>query len=357
MARRDYYNVLGVKKASSPDEIKRAFRALALKYHPDRNPDDVEAERRFREITEAWEVLGDPQKRAQYDRLGAFYKPNGQPPSPDELGEYFTEALGSIFGKRADNQPGEDLRYTLTLELEEVLTGGEHSISVPRQVACTRCGGDTADPDGGRKDCEPCEGSGKAVGRRLFRQTCARCDGRGFVVVKKCEKCEGSGRHGSEDVLKVKVPAGVATGQKLKLRGKGNEGFGDGAPGDLFVIVNIADHPLFSRRGADLICELPITFAEAALGAEVRVPTLEGATTIRVPAGTSSGKVLRLSGQGLPLPKQKGRRGDLHLQVVVEIPDQLSPQQREALLGFAELAGADAHPKRAEFDRSVLGRG
>ncbi|HJN75759.1 MAG TPA: J domain-containing protein [Myxococcota bacterium] len=357
MARSDYYNVLGVRKTADQDELKRAYRALAMKYHPDRNPDDVEAERRFHQISEAWEVLGDPQKRAQYDRLGPFYKPNGQPPTPDELGEYLSDAIGGIFGRSKNNQPGDDLRFTLVVELEEVLTGVEKEINVPRQATCTRCGGVGADPDGGRRDCEPCEGTGKATGRRLFRQSCARCDGRGWVIVKKCTACAGTCRAGSEERLKVKVPRGVATGQKLKVRAKGNDGLGDGAPGDLYVIVNVADHPLFGRRGPDLTCELPITFNEAALGAEVRVPTIEGTTTIRIPPGTSSGKILRLSGQGLPLPKKKEGRGDLHLQVVVEIPAALSPEQKAALERFAELTGAEAHPRRADFDRAVDSRG
>lgn len=357
MARKDYYNVLGVKKTADQDEVKRAYRALAKKYHPDRNPEDVEAERRFHEIAEAWEVLGDGQKRAQYDRLGPFYKANGQPPTPDELGEYFSDAIGGIFGRRKDNQPGDDLRFTLVVELEEVWTGAEKEISVPRQTTCTRCGGVGADPEGGRQDCGSCDGSGKASGRRLFRQGCARCDGRGWVTVKKCDNCGGSCRSGSEEHLKVKVPVGVATGQKLKVRGKGNDGLGDGSPGDLYVIVNVADHALFGRRGPDLTCELPITFDEAALGAEIRIPTLEGSTTIRVPAGTSSGKILRLSGKGLPLPKKKGSFGDLHLQVVVEIPATLSVQQKAALERFAELTGAEAHPRRADFDRAVSNRG
>lgn len=356
MARRDYYNTLGVKKTASQDELKRAYRALALKYHPDRNPEDVDAQRRFQEIAEAWEVLGDPQARATYDRLGPFFKANGQPPTPDELGEYLTDTIGGWFGKRGDNAPGEDIRYTLTVELEEVLTGVEKEVQVPRQCTCTRCGGEGADPDEGRRDCEPCEGTGKATGRRFLRQTCARCDGRGWVTIKKCTRCDGEGRHGSEDALKVKVPAGVATGQKLKVRGKGNDGHGDGTPGDLYVIVNVAEHELFQRRGPDLLCELPITFIEAALGAQVLIPTLSGSMKIRIPPGTSSGKILRLSGEGLPVPKQRDKRGDLHMQVGVEIPDALNADQRAALEEFDRRTGPEAHPRRAAFDAAVTGR-
>jgi molecular chaperone DnaJ len=353
MARRDYYNVLGVKKTASQDEIKRAFRTLAMKYHPDRNPEDVEAERRFREVAEAYEVLGDPETRNKYDRMGPFFKPNGGPPTPDELQDFVSDALSGLFGRKAGNRPGEDLKYTLALTLEEVATGIERDVVVARQCRCTRCKGLGADPDGGRQDCESCGGSGKSATRRWLRQSCARCDGMGFVTTKKCDKCEGEGRHGSEETLKVKVPAGVATGQKLKLRAKGNDGYGDGQPGDLYVVVNVADHDLFRRRGADLLCELPVNFVEAATGADIKVPTLEGVATVRVPPGTASGQVLRLSGRGLA--RKKGR-GDLHLQVVIEVPKGLDSAQIEALKHYAGLTGPEAHPLRAAFDLKVADR-
>ena len=356
MARRDYYNVLGVKKTASQDEIKRAFRALAMKYHPDRNPDDVEAERRFREVAEAYEVLGDAEQRSKYDRMGPFFKPSGGPPTPDDLSDFVSEALGGLFGRKPGNKPGEDLKYTLALTLEEVAQGVEREVSVARQCRCTRCKGDGADPSEGRRACEACEGSGKSATRRWMRQSCARCDGRGFVVLKKCDKCEGEGRHGSEDLLKVKVPPGVATGQKLKLRGKGNDGHGDGQAGDLYVVVNVADHELFRRRGADLLCELPVTFVEAATGADIAVPTLEGVATVRVPPGTSAGQVLRLSGRGLPKNAKNKGRGDLHLQVLIEVPSSLDSEQREALKRYAAVTPPQAHPLRAAFDLKVAKR-
>ncbi len=353
MARRDYYNVLGVKKSASQDEIKRAFRTLAMKYHPDRNPDDVDAERRFREIAEAYEVLGDQEQRAKYDRLGPFFKPSGGPPTPEELQEFVAEALGGLFGRKPDHKPGEDLKYTLSLTLEEVSAGIDREITIARQRCCKHCNGEGADPKDGKRECEPCGGSGKSATRRWLRQSCARCDGRGFIVLKACDTCDGEGRHGSEDVLRVKVPAGVATGQKLKLRGQGNEGYGDGQPGDLYVVVNVSDHELFRRRGADLLCDLPVTFVEAATGADVCVPTLEGSATVRVPAGTNSGQVLRLSGRGLP--RKKGR-GDLHMKVVIEVPPVLDSTQKEALKRYAHLTGPESHPLRAAFDLKVAER-
>lgn len=354
MARRDYYNVLGVKKTASQDEIKRAFRTLAMKYHPDRNPDDVEADRRFREVAEAYEVLGDPESRAKYDRMGPFFKPNGGPPTPEELQEFVSDALNGLFGRKPGNKPGEDLKYTLALSLEDVAAGIEREVQVARQCKCTRCKGLGADPEGGREECQACGGSGKSATRRWLRQSCARCDGVGFVTTKKCTKCDGEGRHGSEETLKVKVPPGVATGQKLKLRGKGNDGHGDGQAGDLYVVINVADHELFRRRGADLLCELPVTYAEAAQGSDVCVPTLEGVATVRVPPGTASGQVLRLSGRGLP--RKKGR-GDLHLQVVIEVPRSLDSDQKKALTEYAALLGPQAHPLRAAFDLKVADRG
>jgi len=355
VARRDYYNILGVKRNATPDDIKKAYRALAMKYHPDRNPDDIDAERRFREVLEAYETLSDPEQRVRFDRMGPLYKPNGAPPTPEEMGEILRELAGGLFGKRRRGEAGEDLRFTLTVSLEEVGTGAEKTLEVSRQITCKRCGGCSADPDGGRRECEPCGGSGRSPTRRLLRQECARCDGRGFIVVKKCTRCGGGGRHGVEDRLKVKVPRGVATGQKLKLRGRGNAPRGAAPAGDLFVVLNVAEHPLFRRRGADLICEVPVTYAEAVLGGEIAVPTLDGATTIRVPPATPSGKLLRLTGRGLPRADRKGR-GDLHLKVVVEIPAGLGPEQRGALERAIALLGADSHPRRSAFDAAVQER-
>jgi len=354
VAIRDYYNVLGVPRNATQDDIKRAYRTLAMRWHPDRNPDDGEAEQHFKDITEAYHTLGDASRRARYDRLGPLYNPDGRPPRPDELNEVFGNMLGNLFRRKRD-QGADDLRYTISLSLEEVATGTDKRIVVPRQVRCRTCGGSGADPNGGQEQCEVCKGSGRATGPRLWRTSCYHCDGRGYTITKPCSACEAEGRVTVEDGIVVKIPAGVATGQKLKLKGKGNSPQGSGRDGDLFVIVNVADHDLFRRRGDDVLVELPLTYPEAALGADVDVPTLEGTTTIRVPPGTPPGKILRLAGRGLPRVGRAGR-GDLHLQVVLEIPEALDSPQREALDQWGATLATGCHPRRAAFDESVRKR-
>jgi molecular chaperone DnaJ len=352
--RKDYYNILGIGRDATGDEIKRAFRQLALKYHPDRNPDDLDAATKFQDATEAYQVLSDPEERLKFDRLGPLYRPDGRPPTPEELQEMLSELVGGLFRRKRTQQHGDDLRTTLTVELEDVATGVIRKLQIARNVRCSVCGSTGADPNGGRKVCDGCNGTGKASARRVFRQSCARCDGRGFVVVKRCGGCDGKGLRGSEDHLKVKVPMGVSTGQKLKLRGRGHEGLTNGASGDLFVVVSVAEHPLFRRRGADLVCDLPLTFAEATLGGEITVPVLGARTTIKVPSGTPSGRILRLVGRGLPKPD--GGEGDLHLKVEVEVPPRLDRAQSEALRRFQDLAGPGAHPQRRAFDEALKER-
>ncbi len=356
MARRDYYAVLGVPRNASTDDVRKAFRARALKYHPDRNPGDAEAERRFREVAEAWEVLGDPETRTRYDRLGPLFTPTGRPPGPEELNNILREAIGGFFGFRRD-AVGEDLRHVVTLSLEEAATGAERTLTLTRVVRCKTCDA-TGDAPEGREKCDPCGGTGKTGQRMLFRSgSCAACDGRGYKPAARCDRCGGDGRHPREETLKVRVPPGVSTGQKLKVKGRGNEGGGRvaPAPGNLFVVVQIEDHPLFRRRGADLLCEAPIRWTEAVLGAELRVPLLVGSTVIRVPPGTPSGKSFRLTGRGLPVPNGNSR-GDLHVKVVVEVPDTLDGPQRAALQELDARVGASAHPKRVAFDDAVRSR-
>lgn len=359
MARRDYYAVLGVGRNASSEDIKRAFRAQALKYHPDRNPGDADAERRFREAAEAWEVLGDAEQRSRYDRLGPLFTPSGRPPNPDELNDILRDALNGLFRRRRPGGPGEDLRFTLTITLEEAAVGAERTLDVPRTVRCKKCDG-TGDHPEGRTPCATCAGSGKSPTRRLLRTECATCDGRGYVPSRKCDRCGGEGRHPLEEKLKVKVPPGVATGQKLKLKSKGHEppafaGTAPGPAGDLYVVVNVDDHAIFRRRGADLLCEVPVTFPEVALGADIAVPTLSGSTTIRIPSGTPSGKTFRLPGRGLPAVEGSGK-GDLHVRVVVEVPTALTPDQRAAVLALGERLGQDAHPARRAWDEALRSR-
>ena len=345
MARRDYYATLGVPRTAGPEEIKKAFRALALRWHPDRNPGDSEAEKRFREVAEAWDVLGDPEKRARFDRMGPLFTHDGKPPRPEDLNEILLDTLGGLLGRKRPGDRGDDLRYTLQMSLEEAASGTERVVSIQRTVHCRDCAA-TGDASEGRTPCGECKGTGKAATRRFLRNDCPHCAGKGYRASKRCARCAGEGRTVAEEQLKVRVPPGVATGQKLKLKGKGNDGPGaSGSAGDLLVIVDVADHPIFRRRGNDLLCEIPVTFAEAALGTEIAVPTLDGVTRIKVPQGTSSGKAFRLPGRGLPGPDGRGR-GDLHARVVIEVPEGLGAEARASLEEFARRAGLEAHPRK-----------
>jgi len=346
--------VLGVARSASGEEVKKAYRNLARRYHPDRNDGDEEAAHRFREIAEAYETLSNPDLRARYDRLGPLYRPDGRPPSPDEVSDWVSDTIGGMFRKRRPEQ-GEDLRYTLTVDLEDVAAGGTRDIEVRRQTTCIHCSGHGAEPKGGRTPCNACDGSGKSSGRRLFRSQCPHCNGSGMITVKKCGTCGGAGRNEEVEALKVRIPKGVATGQKLKLRSKGNDPRAGGETGDLFVIINVTEHSLFQRRGSDLFCTVPIRFTQAALGAELDVPTLDGKTTIRVVAGTPSGKVLRLAGRGLPTMKGN-RRGDLHLELEIETPQDLSEEHRKTLQEFDKSFGSEVHPQRRAFVENMKDR-
>ncbi|MCB9668218.1 MAG: DnaJ domain-containing protein [Alphaproteobacteria bacterium] len=347
---RDFYNVLGIPRNATQDDVKKAYRSLARRWHPDKNPGDEAAADRFKDITEAYRTLSDPDKRRRYDRLGPLYREDGRPPRPEDVNEVVTSFFGGMFRRRS-NERGEDLRYTVSLTLEEVAKGVDKPIVVPRKIRCNVCDGLGVTPEA-RVDCEVCGGSGKAKGTRLFRSNCYHCEGRGFTASSACTKCDGDGRVSLEDTLTVKVPPGVAAGQKLKLAGKGDASRGDGPDGDLYVVVSVADHPLFRRRGEDLLVDLPLRFDELILGADVKVPTLEGVTTIRIPAGSEPGKVLRLAGRGLPRVSSAGR-GDLHLQLQLELPAGIEPLQRRAIEALRDTLPPQAHPRRAAFDRAL----
>lgn len=354
MARRDLYAVLGVARNADADEVKRSYRNLARRYHPDRNQGDEEAARRFREIAEAYETLSNTELRARYDRLGPLYRPDGRPPTPDEVSDWVTDTLGGMFRKRRPEQ-GEDLRYTLSIDLETVATGGERTIEVRRAACCRSCAGDGADPKSGRKQCTECDGTGRSGGRRLFRSQCPHCNGVGHLTIKVCETCTGSGRVESLEKLNVRIPKGVATGQKLKLRGKGNDAKTAGETGDLYVIINVNEHALFQRRGSDLHCSVPIRFTEAIMGANLDVPTLNGSATIKIPVGTESGKLLRLAGRGLPTMKG-GRKGDLHIELNIETPCALNPEQKKAIEELDNILDDAAHPRRSAFVDNMRNR-
>ncbi|MFK7926921.1 MAG: DnaJ C-terminal domain-containing protein [Myxococcota bacterium] len=353
MAYRDLYNVLGVSKSATPDEIKKAYRKLALQWHPDRTGGDEAGAQRFKDISLAYKTLSDAEERARYDRLGPLYTADGRPMRPDELNETVAGIVGRFF-RRDRNHKGKDLRYTLTLDLEDVVTGCKRTISVPRQIRCRTCGGDGARPGDGKTVCDVCTGTGRSQGR-ILRASCYHCSGGGFVVVHPCETCDGEGRRGTEDALEVTVPAGVATGQKLKVAGKGDAPTGSGTEGDLLVVIHIAEHPLFRRRGDDVLLDVPLTFTELALGADVDVPILEGTTTVRINAATPPGQILRLAGRGLPRTGG-GPRGDLHLQLRLDLPTDLTDEQRSTLTRWSKSLDPSAHSRRSAFDDAVRER-
>jgi len=350
----DYYNILGVSRTASSEEIKKAYRGLAMRWHPDKNPEDKGAPHRFKDITAAYRCLSNPEERAKYDRLGPLYTPDGRPPRPEEVSAVAGTLWGNLFGRRRVER-GEDLRYTISVSLEDVAHGVDKEIVVPRFDRCVTCEGDGADPAAGHQECEVCHGTGRSAGPRLLRSDCYHCDGKGWRVAKRCADCDGEGRRAIDETLRVKVPAGIETGQKLKLSGKGQAPKGSGPEGDLFVIVNVADHPLFRRRGEDVLVEVPLTYAEAALGTDLVVPTLQGTTTIRIPPGTPSGQVFRLAGRGLPRIGTT-RHGDLHVQIELEVPPALDGAHREALGRWASDLPPAVHPRRAAFQQAVQER-
>jgi molecular chaperone DnaJ len=350
--KRDYYEVLGLRKSATPDDVKRAFRQLAMRYHPDKNPGDAAAEELFKHVNEAYAVLSDPERRAHYDRFGHFGPGGAVAP------EGVSEALGDIFNelfasrrRKTGAQPGSDLRYTLEVSFEQAASGCEQEIVVPRLVPCARCGESGAEPPSSPLPCASCAGQGDLRVQQGFftvARACPDCGGLGKRIAEPCADCDGLGRAKGERRLKVRVPPGVDTGRRLRLRGEGEEGTRGGPPGDLFVTVRVRPHPIFVRDEADVVCELPVSFVQAALGATVDVPTLDGPVRMRIPAGTQSGKIFRLREKGVRAVRGFGR-GDLLVRVAVETPTRLSDAQKEALRRFAEVSGDDAHPQRKSF--------
>lgn len=371
MSKRDYYEVLGVEKGASEDELKKAYRRLAMKHHPDRNPGDKSAEDKFKEAKEAYEVLSDAQKRAAYDRFGHAGVdpsmrggPGGGPGfDPNEaFGDLFGDVFGEIFGgaggRRRGGGPqvfrGADLRYGLALDLEQAVHGATVEIEVPTLVGCKTCDSTGSAKGSAPETCATCHGHGVVRMQQGFfsiQQTCPRCRGAGKTVKDPCRTCRGRGRVEDSKRLSVKVPAGVDDGDRIRLGGEGQAGENGGPPGDLYVEVQVRPHPIFSRDGADLHCEAPISFTKAALGGEVEVPTLDGRATIKVPAGTQTGRVFRLRGKGVK-PVRGGAQGDLLCRVAVETPVDLTREQKELLERFeASLheKGARHTPKEASW--------
>ena len=347
MAKRDYYAVLGVEKGASDVALKAAYRRLAMKHHPDRNPDDKGAEGRFKELKEAYEVLSDAQKRSAYDRFGhAGVDPSmhtgrgtgGADFDPqDVFGDLFGSAFGDIFGggrqRRSNVFRGADLRYGLALDLEQAVHGATIEIVVPTLKACASCSGTGSAKGTQPEACGGCGGNGVVRMQQGFfsiQQTCPRCRGSGKLVKDPCRSCRGRGRVEDEKRLSVKVPAGVDEGDRIRLTGEGQAGENGGPSGDLYVEVTVRPHQIFNRDGADLGCEVPISFARAALGGEIEVPTLDGRATIKIPSGTQSGRVFRLRGKGVK-PVRGGPIGDLHCRVAVETPIDLTREQKDLL--------------------------
>lgn len=345
---RDYYEILGVARDASTDDIKKAYRQAALKFHPDRNPDGKEeSERRFKEASKAYQVLSEPDKRSQYDRYGeaAFEGAGGGGfdfTSAFSSGA-FEEVLGDLFGDffgggrrgRSRASRGDDLRYDLEIEFEEAARGCEKRISIPRTTSCETCEGSGAKPGTTPETCPACRGAGQVrfqQGMFQIAKTCGQCNGAGKINRTPCPTCRGQGRNRSMREIKVKVPAGVDNGSRLKLRGEGEAGLRGGPAGDLYVVLGVNEHELFHRDGANVVCQRPVSMVDATLGAEVDVPTLDGLVKLKIPAGTQHGKIFRLAGKGVPdLHRPHGARGDQYVSVQVEIPTKLTKKQRKLL--------------------------
>lgn len=360
MNRRDYYEVLGVSRDASAEEVKKAYRRLAHQLHPDKNPGNKEAEERFKEVTEAYEVLSNPERRAAYDRFGTGRPFEGFEGFPDfGFGSVFEDLFEGFFGTNARRRPsaqrGADLRYNLEVTFEEAALGAEKEVAIPRLETCSSCGGSGARPGTGTVTCRVCRGTGQvrySQGFFALSQTCNQCRGAGFVIESPCKGCRGQGRVRVERTVVVNIPPGVETGTRLRLGGEGESGQRGGAPGDLYVVLTVAEHPIFSRQGDDLFCEVPISFVQATLGAEIEVPTLSGKARLRIPPGTQSGATFRVRGKGIANLRRYGR-GDLLVRVIVEVPNRLTPRQRELLEEFASLEDGEGSPLSKGFFEKV----
>lgn len=359
MSKRDYYEVLGVAKNASEAEIKKAFKKLAMKFHPDRNPDSKEAEDKFKEAKEAYDVLSDAQKRAAYDQFGhdaisgmGGGGPGGFGGGGASFSDIFGDVFGDIFGGARGGQHvyrGADLRYNLELSLEEAVNGTTVKIRVPTLVHCETCGGSGAKKGSSPTTCPTCQGHGQVRMQQGFfslQQTCPRCHGSGKIISDPCNSCHGEGRVQKQKTLSVKVPAGVDNGDRIRLSGEGEAGENGGPAGDLYVQISVREHPIFKRNGSDLHCEVPISFTTAALGGELDVPTLNGRVKLKVPEESQSGKLFRLRGKGVSSVRG-GPPGDLLCRVMVETPVNLTSKQKELLREFEEtMQGNDKHSPR-----------
>jgi molecular chaperone DnaJ len=365
VSKRDYYEVLGVAKDADENTIKRAYRKLAMKYHPDRNPDDKAASEKFREVTEAYEVLSDDNKRARYNQYGHagvdeqmqdFWGRGAQDSHAfRDFGDMFGDVFGDMFGfggSGARSTRGADLRYNLNLTLEEAASGREVELKIPRHESCGTCNGSGARPGSNPVPCSTCGGHGQVQMQQGFfavRRTCPTCHGAGTRIESPCISCGGSGRIKVTKKLKVKVPAGVYDGAQVRVAGEGEAGQKGSAAGDLYIVITLKEHSIFERDGADLYCTMPVTFPQAALGAQVDAPTLDGKVTIKIPAGTEAGRVFRLRGHGVPDVRANGQKGDLYVRVQIAVPKKMSGKQEELLRQFANETGDELYPERSSF--------
>jgi molecular chaperone DnaJ len=366
--KRDFYDVLGIPRTAAAPDIKKAFRTLAMKYHPDKNPGDAEAEVRFKEVAEAYEILSDEQKRATYDRFGhdglRGAGMGGGFQNTDDVFMHFSDIFGDLFGgggrRGASRGPqrGADLEYPLTLDFLEAALGCTKEITVPKHAICETCTGTGAAPGSTPVTCTTCKGHGEVIQAQMFlriRATCPTCRGAGRMVKDPCTSCSGSGRVRVSDKIKVNVPAGVDDGTPLRLGGRGNVGDPGAPPGDLYVIIRVSQHDVFSREGTTVLTTVPMHFAVACLGGEVKVPTIDGETTLTIPPSTPSGKVMTLRGKGIPSLNGRGR-GDQLVQVVVAVPKELSPRESELIRELAEIHGAKVPEKEGGFLKGIFGR-
>jgi molecular chaperone DnaJ len=363
MTKRCYYEVLEVERTAGDAELKAAFRKLAMKWHPDRNPGDKSCETRFKEINEAYEVLKDPDKRAAYDRFGhAAFEHGGAPGAAGGFGDVasaFADIFDDLFGmgggrrgRSGGRERGADLRYNMEISLEEAYSGKTAQVRIPTSVTCEACSGSGAKAGTRPKACPTCGGQGRilhAQGFFTLERTCPNCQGRGQVISNPCPSCSGSGRVTRERALSVNIPPGVEDGTRIRLSGEGEAGIRGGPAGDLYIFLSIGGHPFFQREGADLHCRVPISMVTASLGGEFEVPTIDGGNTrVKVPEGTQSGRRFRLQGKGMPVLRSK-QTGDMYVQVLVETPQKLTKRQRELLAEFERLSSQDTHPESAGF--------
>jgi molecular chaperone DnaJ len=374
MSKRDFYDVLGVSKNASAEELKKAYRAKAKELHPDRNPGDKEAETKFKELNEAYDVLKDEQSRAAYDQFGHAAFEGGGPRGPGGFGQGFSgdfsasmsdifddlfgEFMGGRRGRRGDGgrARGQDLRYNMDISLEEAFEGKKAQIRVPSSVSCDTCHGSGAEPGSKPVTCPTCQGAGKVRATQGFftvERTCPTCHGRGQTIEKPCHVCHGAGRVERERTLSVNIPAGVEDGTRIRLAGEGEAGLRSGPSGDLYIFLSVRPHPLFQRDGADLFCRVPISMTTAALGGEIEVPTLNGKRVkLKIPEGSQTGRQFRLKDKGMPVINSR-EVGDLYIQITVETPVHLSKKQKELLRDFEKASNGETNPESSGFFAKV----